>query len=80
MSRAKSRTTRDPSGCKTMSVPEAGKLYYDLGRNGSYEAAKRGLIPTIQVLGKKRVPIVLMERRLARISHGGSAAVPVWGG
>ena len=34
---------------KTLSVPEAGKRYYDLGRNASYEAAKRGDIPFIQV-------------------------------
>jgi hypothetical protein len=25
---------------KTMTVPEAGRVYYDLGRNGSYEAAR----------------------------------------
>jgi hypothetical protein len=50
--------------CKTLSVPEAGALYYGLSRNGSYTAAKRGLIPTIKVLGKLRVPIILMERRL----------------
>ena len=30
------QTTRMP---KTMSVPEAGKVYYGLSRNGSYEAA-----------------------------------------
>jgi hypothetical protein len=27
---------------KTMSVPDAGKLYYDLSRNASYDAARRG--------------------------------------
>jgi hypothetical protein len=52
------------SECKTLSVPEAGALYYGLSRNGSYTAAERGLIPTIKVLGKLRVPIILMERRL----------------
>lgn len=50
--------------CKTLNVPEAGRIYYGLGRNASYEAARRGLIPTIEVLGKKGVPIVLMDRRL----------------
>jgi hypothetical protein len=67
MPHRKIRTARSGAsgaGCKTLSVPEAGALYYGLGRNGSYEAAKRGLIPTIDVLGKKRVPIILMDRRL----------------
>ena len=50
---------------KTMSVPSAGKLYYDLGRNGSYEAAKRGDIPVIKVGGRLRVPVIAMERKLA---------------
>jgi hypothetical protein len=49
---------------KTLSVPEAGKRYYDLGRNGSYEAAKRGEIPFIQVGARKRVPVIAMERKL----------------
>jgi excisionase family DNA binding protein len=50
--------------CKTMSVPEAGRLYFGLSRNGSYDAAKRGEIPTIRVGGKIRVPIAAMERLL----------------
>ena len=60
--------------CKTLSVPEAGALYFGLGRNGSYKAAKLGLIPTIEVLGKKRVPIVLMDRRLEEPGDAGVAA------
>ena len=34
---------------KTMTVPEAGRVYFCLGRNASYEAARRGDIPTIKV-------------------------------
>jgi hypothetical protein len=49
---------------KTISVPEAGKTYYGLSRDGSYEAAKRGEIPTIRVGRLLRVPIVAMERKL----------------
>jgi hypothetical protein len=48
-----------------MSVPDAGRLYYDLGRNASYEAARRGDIPTIRIGRLLRVPVVAMERRLA---------------
>lgn len=49
---------------KTISVPEAGKLYYGLSRNGSYDAAERGDIPTIQVGRLLRVPVAAMERKL----------------
>ena len=48
----------------TLSVPEAGKRYYGLSRNGSYAAAKRGDIPTIDVGRLKRVPVIRMERKL----------------
>ena len=47
-----------------MSVPEAGKIYFDLGRNASYEAARRGEIPTIKIGRLLRVPVVALERKL----------------
>jgi hypothetical protein len=50
--------------CKTLTVPEAGKRYFDLGRNASYEAARRGDIPTIRIGRLLRVPIVALERKL----------------
>ncbi|MGC8536967.1 MAG: hypothetical protein ACP5QR_15815 [Rhizomicrobium sp.] len=50
---------------KTMSVPEAGKVYFGLSRAGSYEAAKRGDIPTIAVGRLLRVPVAGMEQKLA---------------
>ncbi len=62
---------------KTISVPEAGAIYYGLGRDASYEAAKRGDIPFIQVGRLKRVPIIAMERRIeqaAQVSDGGRDA------
>jgi hypothetical protein len=49
---------------KTLSVPEAGREYYDLGRNGSYAAAKRGDIPTIKIGKLLRVPIRALEQQL----------------
>ena len=49
---------------KTLTVPEAGKLYFDLGRNASYEAARRGDIPTIKIGRLLRVPVVALERKL----------------
>ena len=49
---------------KTISVPQAGKQYFDLGRNASYEAARRGDIPTIKIGRLLRVPVVALERKL----------------
>ena len=48
----------------TMSVPEAGKRYFNLSKNASYDAAARGEIPTIPVGRLLRVPIRAMERIL----------------
>jgi hypothetical protein len=49
---------------KTLTVPEAGRLYFSLGRNASYDAARRGDIPTIRIGRLLRVPIAAMEARL----------------
>jgi hypothetical protein len=49
---------------KTLNVPEAGRLYFSLGRNASYDAARRGDIPTIRVGRLLRVPVAAMERKL----------------
>lgn len=53
--------------CKTMSVPEAGQKYFDLGRNAAYEAARRGDIPTIKIGRLLRVPVVALERKLEAV-------------
>jgi hypothetical protein len=52
---------------KTLTVPEAGRQYFDLGRNASYEAARRGDIPTIRIGRLLRVPVVQLERKLEEI-------------
>ena len=49
---------------KTISVPEAGKKYFGLSRDGSYRAAERGDIPTIRVGRLLRVPVRALERML----------------
>jgi hypothetical protein len=41
----------------TVSVPVFGRVAYNLGRNASYDASKRGQIPTIEIGGMKRVPV-----------------------
>jgi len=47
-----------------MSVPEAGWKYLGLSKNGSYDAANRGEIPTIKIGKLRRVPVRAMERML----------------
>ena len=49
---------------KTLSVPDAGKQYFNLSKNGSYDAARRGDIPTIRIGRLIRVPVVALERML----------------
>ena len=54
----------------TLSVPEAGRRYFGLGRAASYEAAKRGDIPVIRVGRRiKRVPVRAMERKLDKVTE-----------
>jgi excisionase family DNA binding protein len=48
---------------KVLTVPEAG-AQLGLGRNASYEAAKRGDIPTIKLGKLLRVPKLAFERLL----------------
>jgi hypothetical protein len=50
---------------RVLSVPEAGRRYFGLGRNASYRAAKRGDIPTIAIGGLLKVPVIRLERLLA---------------
>ena len=49
---------------QTMSVPEAGRFYFGLSRDGSYDAAARGDIPTIRIGRLLRVPVRAIERML----------------
>jgi hypothetical protein len=62
------------SECATISVPDAGRKYFGLSRDGSYDAAKRGEIPTIKVGRKLRVPVSLMEQILLAPSNKRNAA------
>jgi Helix-turn-helix domain len=50
----------------TISVPEAGKRYFGLCRNASYEAAARGEIPVVRIGKLLRVPVRALERMLDR--------------
>jgi hypothetical protein len=54
----KARKTEPPL---TLSIPEAGRKYFGLSKNGSYDAADRGEIPTIKIGRLRRVPVRAME-------------------
>ena len=58
---------------KTMSVTEAGKRYFNLGKNGSYQAAHSGQIPVIKIGGRYRVSVAALERMLV---EAGSKPAP----
>jgi hypothetical protein len=55
---------------KTISVPEAGRRYFGLSRNGSYGAAERGELPTIRIGRLLRVPVRALEKMLDGAGEG----------
>jgi hypothetical protein len=57
----------------TISVPEAGRKYFGLSRNGSFDAAERGEIPVIKIGRLLRVPIRALEAMLDRAGKGPAA-------
>jgi hypothetical protein len=59
---------------KTLSIPEAGHLYFGLSKNGSYDAARRGEIPFFQVGRLKRVSVAKMERMMEEGAHAAHAS------
>jgi hypothetical protein len=63
-----SRTMKDDKQEEiwTMSVPEAGRKYFGVGRNRAYAMANEGIIPTVDVGPRlKRALVRVIERKLA---------------
>jgi hypothetical protein len=52
----------------TISIPAAGKRFFSAGRNKSYELARQGIIVTIPVGGRKRVPLKAMEMKFQQMA------------
>jgi hypothetical protein len=48
----------------TMPIPEAGEVFYGLGRNAAYEAARRGDIPTVKIGGRKLAVVSVIAQKL----------------
>ena len=62
-------TGNDTEAPLTISVPEAGKRYFNLGRNAAYAAAERGDLPTIKIGRLLRVPVRALEQMLDKASQ-----------
>jgi len=59
----------------TLSVPEAGQIYFGMGRDAAYNAAKRGDLPVIRFGRLLRVSIPALERMLeAQVIQGAETA------
>lgn len=67
-------TIEDALRQATISVPDAGKLFFGLARNASYDAARCGDIPTIRVGGRIVVPVVPLAAKLGLRAKLGEAA------
>jgi hypothetical protein len=63
LSAMKEQTMADAAP-KTLSVPQAGKDYFDMSRNAAYAAASRGEIPTIKIGKLLRVPVAALDEML----------------
>ena len=48
----------------TASVPDVGRVCFGLSRNASYEAARRGDIPTIRIGRLYRVPVAWVRAKV----------------
>ncbi|RWN91710.1 MAG: hypothetical protein E5Y10_35105 [Mesorhizobium sp.] len=67
-------TLEDALSRPTISVTDAGAVFYGLSRNGSYDAAKRGDIPTIRIGRKIVVPVAPVALQLGLRSTAGREA------
>lgn len=56
----------------TISVPDAGKLFFGMARNAAYDAARRGDFPTIEIGRRLVVPVAPLAAKLGlRANIGG---------
>jgi hypothetical protein len=63
----------NPEETPWVSVPEAGRMLCGLGRRASYEAARRGEIPTIRVGPRRMVVPTAQLRALLGLDQGSAA-------
>jgi hypothetical protein len=59
------RTREPPEGSPVMSIPMAGKKFFGLSKNGSYDAADRGDFGRLLEVGRRKfVVIAAVEARI----------------
>jgi hypothetical protein len=56
----------------TIPVPDAGRLFFGIGRNAAYDAAKRGDFETIEIGGRIVVPVAPLAAKLGLRANIGS--------
>uniref|UniRef100_UPI003F493BCD DNA-binding protein n=1 Tax=Ensifer adhaerens TaxID=106592 RepID=UPI003F493BCD len=56
----------------TISVVDAGSLFFGIGRNAAYEAAKRGDFETLRVGGRLVVPVAPLAAKVGLRSKIGN--------
>jgi hypothetical protein len=64
------RQTLEPAeGGPLMSVPAAGRKFYGLSKNGSYDAAARGEFGRLFEVGRRKFVVVANVERKIRAAH-----------
>ncbi|MBY3590592.1 DNA-binding protein [Rhizobium bangladeshense] len=58
----------------TISVPDAGRLFFGLARNAAYQAAERGDFESLRVGGRIVVPVAPLAEKLGLRARIGASA------
>lgn len=58
----------------TISVPDAGRLFFGLARQAAYNAAKAGDLPTVKIGRRLVVPVAPLAEQLGLRANIGRAA------
>ncbi len=58
----------------TIGIVEAGAVFFGISRAKAYEAARSGHLPTIDVCGRKLVPVAAVAKQLGLKTRFESAA------
>jgi hypothetical protein len=56
--RKEAKTHEPPAGSPFMSIPAAGKKFFGLSKNGSYDAAERGDFGELYEVGRRKFVVV----------------------
>ncbi|MCO6050640.1 hypothetical protein NGM99_12690 [Mesorhizobium sp. RP14(2022)] len=57
-------TLDDALSSPTISVPDAGRIFFGMCRSKAYEAARNGQIPTIEINKSLLVPVAIVAKQL----------------